>query len=157
LLFGQLAIAVSTVQRQDMASSPGKPERMETRREIGNRAIPGPRVAPYHRGPDYLIAHACFACRKSWKRSPERTHSCPECQKPLAVMGRSFRAPSNRKRDQWEKVQRLWGTGFRFWSYRSFPNAEHYPDSLREVDDFIRRNRDHPMKIKGFNGLLSIE
>jgi hypothetical protein len=72
-------------------------------------------------------------------------------------MGRSFRAPSNRKRDQWEKVQRLWDAGFRFWSYRSFPDAERYPDSLREVDDFIRRNREHPMKIKGFGGLLSIE
>jgi hypothetical protein len=140
-----------------MASLTGKPERMEIRREIGNRAVPGPRVPAYHRGSDYLIAHACFGCRKSWKRAPERAHSCPECQKPLAVMGRSFRAPSNRKRDQWEKVQRLWDAGFRFWSYRSFPDAERYPDSLREVDDFIRRNREHPMKIKGFGGLLSIE
>jgi len=140
-----------------MTSSPGKPERMERRREIGNRTVSGPRVAPYHRGPDYLIAHACFGCRKTWKRSPEPTHSCPECEKPLAMMGRSFRAPSNRKQDQWEKVQRLWDAGFRFWSYRSFPDAEPYPDSLGEVDDFIRRNRDHPMRIKGLNGLLTIE
>jgi ssDNA-binding Zn-finger/Zn-ribbon topoisomerase 1 len=131
-----------------MASFPTKPERMEMRREIGNRAVPGPRVAPYHRGPDYLVAHACFDCRKSWKRGVEREHHCPECQKPLAMMGRSFRTPANRKQDQWEKVRRLWDAGFRFWSYRSFPDAERYPDNLRDVDDFIRRNREHPMKIK---------
>lgn len=121
---------------------------MERRRAIGNREVPDPYVPPYHRGPDYLIAHACFECRKSWKRPGEREHFCPECHGPLAMMGRTFRTPSNRKQDQWEKVRRLWEAGFRFWSYRSFPDAEPYPDELREVDSFIRRNCDHPMKIR---------
>jgi len=125
-----------------------KSERMERRREIGNREVRGPRMSPYHRGPGYLIAHACFHCRKSWKRDGEHPHRCPECDKSLAMMGRSFRSPANRKRDQWEKVQRLWEAGFRFWSYRSFPDAERFPDALRDVDDFIRRNRDHPMRVK---------
>jgi hypothetical protein len=105
-------------------------------------------VSPDHRGPDYLIAHACFDCRKAWKRTGEHGHVCPEREKPLALMGRSFRTPSIRKQDQWEKVRRLWDAGFRFWSYRSFPDAERFPDALRDVDDFIRRNRTHPMRVK---------
>ncbi len=64
------------------------------------------------------------------------------------MMGRSFRTPSTRERDQWEKVQRLWRAGFRFWSYRSFPDAEPYPEDLREVDTFIDRNPHHPMRIR---------
>ena len=131
-----------------MASSSSKQDRMEMRRAIDNRKVSGPKVAPYHRGPDYLVAHACFVCRKSWKRPGELDHICPECRMPLAMMGRSFRAPAARKQDQWEKVRSLWNAGFRFWSYRSFPDAEKYPEDLREVDAFILRNRDHPMRIK---------
>jgi hypothetical protein len=123
-----------------------KSDRMEMRRAIGNRGVSGPKVTRYHRGPDYLVAHACFDCRKSWKRPGEQDHICPECRKPLALMGRTFRAPSKQKVDQWEKVRRLWNAGFRFWSYRDFPDAERYPDDLREVDAFIRRNGNHPMK-----------
>jgi len=124
-----------------------KHDRMEVRREIGNREIRGPYVPANHRGPRYLIAHACFDCRKSWKRSEDHPHRCPECGGPLALMGRSFRAPANRKLDQWEKVRRLWSAGFRFWSCRSFPDAEPYPDDLRDVDSFIRRNLEHPMRV----------
>jgi DNA-directed RNA polymerase subunit RPC12/RpoP len=125
-----------------------KHERMEVRRKVGNREVGGLFVSPYYRGPQYLIAHACFDCRKSWKRCEDHQHRCPECGGPLAMMGRSFRAPANRKLDQWEKVRRLWTAGFRFWSYRSYPDAELYPDELREVDAFIRRNREHPMRVE---------
>lgn len=132
-----------------MISPPDKPERMEIRRAIGNREVAGPRIPPYHRGPAYLIAHACFDCRKSWKRPGETEHTCPECGEPLAMMGRSFRVPARREQGQWEKVRRLWDAGFRFWSYRSHPEAERYPDDVREVDEFIRRNQRHPMRVKG--------
>jgi hypothetical protein len=63
-------------------------------------------------------------------------------------MGRSFRTPAKREDDEWEKLRRLWRAGFRFWSYRSFPNAEPFPNHLREVDAFIQRNANHPMKVK---------
>lgn len=125
-----------------------KHDRMEVRREIGNRDSRDPHAPPYHRGARYLIAHACFDCRKSWKRSDDHEHRCPECDGRLAMMGRSFRTPSRRKLDQWEKVRRLWNAGFRFWSYRSHPNAERYPADLREVDAFISRNREHPMRVE---------
>jgi len=131
-----------------MTTKADKAERMELRRAVGNRVVSGPPETPYFRGPDYLIAHACFDCRKSWKRPADDGHSCPECQKPLAMMGRSFRSPRKAATDQWEKVRRLWSSGFRFWSYRTFPDAEPFPERLSEVDDFIRRNPDHPMRVK---------
>jgi len=64
------------------------------------------------------------------------------------MMGRSFKTPANDDAGQWEKVHRLWSVGFRFWSYRSHPNAEPLPTNLREVDEFIRRNPHHPMRVK---------
>jgi len=131
-----------------MSKAMAKHDRMELRKAIGNRVILPPQVRPYFGGPDYLIAHACFACQKSWKRAGDTAHACPECGSPLALMGRTFRVPKKRDGEQWEKLRRLWEAGFRFWSYRSFPEAEPYPDSLREVDEWIKRNAKHPMRVK---------
>jgi len=63
------------------------------------------------------------------------------------MMGRSFKAPTKSDEAQWEKVRRLWDAGFRFWSSRSFPDAERFPEGVREVDAFIERNPRHPMRI----------
>jgi hypothetical protein len=76
-----------------MSETVTKYERMELRKAVGDRSISGPQMRPYFRGPDYLIAHACFACRKSSKRPGNVNHGCPECGKPLALMGRTFRIP----------------------------------------------------------------
>lgn len=121
---------------------------MELRREIGNRKVPKPYVPPYHRGPEYLIAHACFECRKSWKIEP-RDHGdpvCPQCGEPLYIMGRAFKAPKSSDAEQWKKVEALWRAGFRFWSAWN-TDAEPLPSRLREVDDFIRRNPNHPARL----------
>ena len=79
-----------------MSKAFAKPDRMEVRKAIGNRVILPPQVRPYFGGPDYLIAHACFACQKSWKRAGDIAHVCPECGSPLALMGRAFRVPKKR-------------------------------------------------------------
>jgi hypothetical protein len=62
-------------------------------------------------------------------------------------MGRSFKTPKRSDAEQWQKVQALWSAGFRFQSYRSHRDAEPLPERLQEVDDFIRRNPKHPMRI----------
>jgi len=62
-------------------------------------------------------------------------------------MGRSFKAPKKSDVEQWNKVRELWSAGFRFSSYRSHPAAEPLPERLREVDEFIRRNPDHPLRL----------
>lgn len=95
---------------------------------------------------EYLIAQACFDCRKSWK---VRVGSpiCPQCGGPLREMGRSFKTPKRSDVEQWEKVEALWSAGFRFWSYRSHPDAEPLPERLRDVQDFIRKNPNHPMRL----------
>lgn len=131
-----------------MSDPLSKSDRMELRRSVGNRKVTGPHVPPYHRGPEYLIAHACFDCRKSWKRHGDTAQLCPQCRGPLALMGRSFKAPKKADEAQWEKVPRLWDAGFRFWSYRSFPDAERFPEGVREVDAFIQRNPHHSMRIR---------
>jgi len=122
-----------------------KARRMDLRRSTGARADPRPPKAV--RGPDYLIAHACFGCRKSWKVRADAGAACPQCGSCLHEMGRSFKAPKRSDAEQWQKVQALWSAGFRFWSYRSHPDAEPLPERLRDVDEFIRRNAEHPMRI----------
>jgi len=100
----------------------------------------------------YRIAHACFDCRKSFKIEVEYLtykggHNCPQCGNELQYLGRSFKAPKQKDTKQWEKVRRLIKAGFVFFSYRSFPEAEPLPETLQEVDAFIERNTDHPMRL----------
>ena len=64
-------------------------------------------------------------------------------------MGRSFRVPKSSDVEQWEKLRALWLAGFRFWSYRNYPQAEPLPERLRDVEAFVRRNPDHPFRVKG--------
>ena len=100
----------------------------------------------------YRIAHACFNCRKSFKIEIEYLnytggHKCPQCGNELEYMGRSFKAPKQKDIKQWEKVRRLIEAGFIFFSYRCFPEAESLPETLQEVDAFIQRNPNHPMRL----------
>ena len=102
--------------------------------------------------PQYLIAHACFACRKSFKVAPRPEHKavCPGCGGELHEMGRSFKAPSASDTEQWAKVQALYNAGFRFFSYRSV-SAPPLPARLSEVDTFIRDNPAHPLRVAAPN------
>lgn len=100
-------------------------------------------------GPEYLIAHACFDCKKSWKMMfDENGHVCPECGQTVCIMGRTFKVPKRSDQEQWEKVRKLWKAGFRFESYRSFPEAEKLPERLSEVEAFIARNPEHPFRVR---------
>ena len=131
-----------------MNQPPSKSERMEIRKEIGNRSIPGPTVPPRHRGPDYLTAHACFNCRKSWKLSDDSAATCPQCAEPAHFMGRAFKAPKKSDKEQWQKVERLWNAGFRFFPNTGWRDVEPYPERLRDVDEFVRQNQNHPFRVQ---------
>ncbi|WP_160600740.1 hypothetical protein [Allopontixanthobacter confluentis] len=131
-----------------MTQVPSKLERMEIRKAIGNRNIPGADSGVRPRGPDYLVAHACFHCRKSWKLSEENTATCPECGGSLHWMGRAFKAPKKSDLEQWKKVEALWSAGFRFVPNTRWREVEPYPDRLREVAAFIDNNREHPFRVK---------
>jgi len=120
---------------------------MELRRDLGNRVIPEPYSPPYHRGPDCLVAHACFDCCKSWKLAEEAAGKCPQCAKPLHWMGRAFKAPKKTDHEQWKKVEALWRAGFRFPSHTGWREVEPYPERLREVGAFIRDNPKHPFRV----------
>ena len=77
-----------------------KRNRMSIRKDIGNRPLSeaskrATGEIPKVKGPDYLVAHACFECRKSFKYPVVRNAPavCPQCRQPLSEMGRAFRAP----------------------------------------------------------------
>jgi hypothetical protein len=64
-------------------------------------------------------------------------------------MGRAFKVPRKADVEQWAKVRALWMAGFRFFNSPSHRGVvEPFPDRLREVDDFIRRNQNHPFRVK---------
>lgn len=129
-----------------MAKGRERDRRMAIRRDIGNRRPPEEKTKTYP--VQYLIAHACFACRKSFKVHSDETREahCPECGKPLYCMGRSFKTPKQKDKEQWRKVQALYAYGFRFSSYRS-SDCEPLPEEYSDVDDFVRRNPNHPLRV----------
>jgi RNA polymerase subunit RPABC4/transcription elongation factor Spt4 len=129
-----------------MKVPPTKSERMELRKAIGNRLVSCPYVPPYHRGPDYLVAHACFGCRKSWKLAEENTAICPDCGNAVHWMGRAFKAPKKSDIEQWKKVETLWQAGFRFLSHTGWREVEPYPERFRDVENFIQLNPQHPFR-----------
>lgn len=135
-----------------MRSGPAKSERMELRRALGERKAPTVVSIPLHRGPECLWPHACFDCRKSWKRPQETTVKCPQCGGDLRWMGRAFRVPAKDDREQWAKVRALWFAGFRFINHTRWQNAEPFPERLREVEDFVRRNPHHPFRTQMTDG-----
>jgi hypothetical protein len=66
---------------------------------------------------------ACFNCRKafkqrgsghpSWKESL-RPFPCPNCKAPMVPLGRDFKAPPQRAKAQWLKVELLHSFGVTF-------------------------------------------
>jgi hypothetical protein len=124
-----------------------KARRMEIRREFGSRPMPAARGAP-DMSVRYLVSHACFTCRKSFKLAPRigGDARCPNCSGPMFEMGRSFKAPPLRDVEQWAKVQALYEAGFRFFTYGEFDCAP-LPSRLSEVAAFLCDNPDHPLRV----------
>jgi hypothetical protein len=67
-------------------------------------------------------------------------------------MGKTFRAPRSSQAEQWKVVEALFQAGFRFMSGRG-SHAE-LPTRLRDVEQFIRENPDHPLKLTKANQAL---
>ena len=130
-----------------MTEPPDKARQMKLRRQGGTHEWPAeafwPRPGVPGRGGAYLVAHACFACRRSvkvhvgyWQRREAR---CPECAGALHWLGRTFRAPKRSDIKQWKKVEALWQAGFRFNTYGG--KAEPLPETFKEAGAFIVRHR----------------
>ena len=122
---------------------------MALRRDAGNRPPTTSKVA--QPGASYLVAHACFDCRKSFKVAPRETPViCANCGGELHEMGRSFKAPAAKDTEQWAKVQAFYSAGVRFTSYRSHPCAP-LPATLSDVAAFVAEHPDHPMRVAAPN------
>ena len=91
-----------------------------------------------HRG----VHYACLTCRIAFKKPSvdllgkidEACFPCPECQRPMQYMGRSFKAPRRNATRQWKKVSLLIQHGFRFETYAN--NA--LPKTLRDLEEFLK-------------------
>jgi len=134
-----------------MVGKDEKRRRMQIRKDAGNRplsdgALRATGKIEKPRFPNYLIAHACFDCRKSFKYSikPETSPSCPQCGELLFIMGRSFKAPRKSDQKQWLKVEKLRKAGFLFPT--NTDESAGYPEKLNEVDDFIQNNPHHKFR-----------
>jgi hypothetical protein len=66
------------------------------------------------------VHFACFDCRKAFKQRgssnwdpevPQRSFLCPECKRPMTRLGRYFKAPPQRAKRQWLKVELLYHYG----------------------------------------------
>ena len=133
-----------------MTTRQTKAARMNLKRKAGFRKLPdpsGPVALP--RGPRYLVAHACFSCRLSFKRavrSDGPISKCPSCGGLLSAMGRGFKAPLRRDQEQWKLVALLYAAGFRFPSttIRASPPL---PTRLREASAFIQANPSHLYRV----------
>jgi hypothetical protein len=68
-------------------------------------------------------------------------------------MGRAFKAPPKRSREQWMKVQILYGNGFRFDRYGGHGGAP-LPKRLSEVEAFVAKYPTHPLKTGQSNFML---
>ncbi|WAC48435.1 hypothetical protein OVA03_00435 [Asticcacaulis sp. SL142] len=122
-----------------------KARRMELRRVSGFRQQP--QLTATVPAASYLVAHACFKCRRSFKINAGflelREAACPMCRRPLAWMARSFKAPKSSDLKQWKKVEMLWNAGVRFHSYGGL---EKLPETLKEVPSFLQRLHDRELK-----------
>ena len=112
----------------------------------------GQRQSLERRGAEFLVAHACFNCRISFKQRPDLTgkpKTCPQCGGRMAEMGRSSKAPKKSNKEQWEKVRRLWLAGYRFRT-NSGRREPPFPERLRDVDAFIRENPRHGFRLREY-------
>lgn len=67
-------------------------------------------------------------------------------------MGRAFKAPKKSDNEQWAKVRALWVAGFRVVNHTRWREAESFPERLREVDEFVRRNPQHLFRVAELSG-----
>jgi hypothetical protein len=135
-----------------MTRAAEKNRRMDLRRANGTRSFGHPIQGLSRKTHVYLVAHACFECRSTFKKPPvnpasQTGHICPRCKSALHEMGRSFRAPAKNDLDGWKKVQALFAHGFRYFSYRSFENCPRLPERFRNVEAFVRAYPNHPFRV----------
>jgi len=110
----------------------------------------------------FLYKFACFDCNVAFKRQatldsstgsahqaePELTHTCPNCGRKMAFLGRNFSAPAKSDKPGWHAAMRLWEAGFRFVG-SGYHNDPPLPRNKADVEEFIKTNRNHSQKVCG--------
>lgn len=126
-----------------------KQRRMELRRQAGLRQWGANGVARSVGGIS-RIAYACFDCRVSQKRerSASNVEVCPRCGGKLYKMGWSLTAPKKEDAKQWQKIQLLFASGFRFFG-SGLPEGEvPLPKTLSEARKFVEEQKSHYLRVE---------
>lgn len=137
-----------------MVAETERQRRMQLRRELGNRLLPEP-PRPKGNFPPYSKAHACFDCRRSFKRQSQDEIwylTCPRCGGWAIDLGRNFKPPKASDIEQWVKVEFLVEHGFVFHAvYRQVGDSCHrrepYPETLKEARVFVKRYGDQALAV----------
>src|SRR5438105_2567297 len=93
---------------------------------------------------EYLSPHACFDCRRSFKRPATSAapyeRKCPYCGGVARLLSRKFKVPPRDDLKQWQKIQFLYENGFRFESV-SDNNHRYvrYPETMSEAREFVKK------------------
>jgi hypothetical protein len=104
---------------------------------------------PVPRNPSpQLVAYACVACRRSFKRPQPQGQPtdrvCPSCGELAVNVGRHFKPPRRASLKQWEKVAFLIANGFLFqhiYDRESDRALVPYPRDLKAAHEFVRKYR----------------
>ena len=100
----------------------------------------------------YLLPHACFHCRKSFKKPQnQEPRLCPQCGSGLVQLNRKFSAPKTTDVEQWKKVEFLVAHGFRFQSvYEQREDGGKYkvdyPTTLAEARTFVVAHKEQAVE-----------
>ncbi|MFN3651870.1 MAG: hypothetical protein ACK47B_20035 [Armatimonadota bacterium] len=85
----------------------------------------------------YMEHYACFACRRMFRRPwREGEVPCPRCAGPMHDLGKDFKPPQHRDREQWAKVGLLFRKGVTFHSCGCGGPGPR-PARLRDVEPFL--------------------
>lgn len=90
----------------------------------------------------FLFPHACFRCRKSFKKpASDESRLCPQCTNPMVKLSRKFAPPALSDKAQWKKVQFLVEHGFLQPVYEPSEGGGQqrapYPATLEEAMTFV--------------------
>ena len=98
----------------------------------------------------YLFPHACFECRKSFKKPESNAVSaCPNCGTPMLPLSRKFKAPKKNDVEAWAVVEYVARSGFRYQSIQTGDGRfVKYPSTLKEAEVFILTYKHHTTEFK---------
>lgn len=93
----------------------------------------------------YLFPHACFSCRKSFRRPvSEEPRKCPDCGGQAVRLSRKFKAPKKDDVNAWLVVKFVVDSGLVYQSiHLEGGYLAEYPKTMKEAEVFVAQYGRH--------------